>query len=186
MSVILLSGGLDSAVCLALRRSPVALAVHYGQPHAGHELVAARKLARAYAADLVHVNAAIPSAASPDDPAMLWPGRNIVLLSLAAALAQTRGLDVVVIGANRDDHDGYPDCRPEFFAAAEPVLGVKIDAPLLHLTKPEVGQLAAELGLPIRDTWSCYYPTPDGRACGSCDACKGRERAYDGLAAARP
>lgn len=182
-SVVLLSGGLDSAVCLALRRSPVALAIDYGQPHAAHELAAARRLADAFDAEFVQIAAAIPSYPAPGDSSMLWPGRNIVLLSLAACLAQTRGILRVVIGVNADDYDGYPDCRPEFLHAAERALGVKIDAPLLALTKPSVGKLAAEMGVPIRETWSCYFPTDDGRECGSCDACEGRERALEPLTA---
>lgn len=175
-SVILLSGGLDSAVCLAMCRPEWALAVNYGQPHAVEELACAVRLARAYGADLTVASVSMPSEPGDGDPAMFWPGRNLVLLSLAAAFAQRVGADEVIIGANRDDHDSYPDCRPEFFAAAVPALGVEINAPLLHLTKPEIGALADEHGVPVRSTWSCYYPV-SGQVCGSCDACAGRERA---------
>jgi 7-cyano-7-deazaguanine synthase len=175
-SVVLLSGGLDSAVCLAMMRPKWALAIDYGQPHAVRELACAARLARAYGAELAIATTTMPSAPSAGDQSMLWPGRNLVLLSLAAALAHQVGASEVIIGANADDHAGYPDCRPEFFAVAEPALGVKVTAPLLHLTKPEIGARARAHGVPIGETWSCYYPV-DGQVCGSCDACAGRERA---------
>ena len=108
---------------------------------------------------------------------MLWPGRNLVLLSLAAALAQQVGAGEVMIGANADDHEGYPDCRPAFFAAAAPALGVRVVAPLVELTKPEVGRMARELAVPWRETWSCYFPRAKGEPCERCDACVGRARA---------
>jgi 7-cyano-7-deazaguanine synthase len=175
-TIILLSGGLDSAVCLAMHRPDYALAIDYGQPNATKELACAERLARAYAAKLHIASITMPSKPTADDPAMLWPGRNLVLLSLAAALAQQTGATAVIIGANADDRDGYPDCRPEFFAAAEPALGIEVIAPLLDKTKTEIGAMARERGVPLGNTWSCYYPV-DGQVCGSCDACAGRERA---------
>jgi 7-cyano-7-deazaguanine synthase len=175
-SVILLSGGLDSALCLAMTRPEYALAIDYGQPNATKEIACAERLARAYSAKLTVASIEMPSAPSPDDPAMLWPGRNLVLLSLAAALAQQIGASAVIIGANADDSAGYPDCRPEFFAAAEPALGITVLTPLLDKTKAEIGALARERGVPLLETWSCYYPV-DGAACNLCDACTGRERA---------
>lgn len=176
--VVLLSGGLDSAICLELAPRPVvALAIDYGQPHAASELPRARQIATRAGVELVEACVRIRAvSATQGDPAMYWPGRNLMLLSLAAALAQTRGLKGVVIGANRDDRDGYPDCRAEFFVASAPALGVRVIAPLLELTKPEVGQLARKLRLPVEMTWSCYYPT-GSEACGACDACTGRARA---------
>lgn len=183
MSVLLLSGGLDSAVCLAMLRPQWALAVDYGQPHAVEELACAERLARAYGAALARVTLTMPSAPGEGDPSMLWPGRNLVLLALAAAHAQQVRATEIVIGANADDHDGYPDCRAEFFAAAAPALGVRVAAPLLHLAKPAVGAMARELGVPVDETWSCYFPA-DGRPCGACDACAGRSRALAGQAVA--
>lgn len=175
-AVLLLSGGLDSAVCLVRHRPEWALAVNYGQPHAEEELPCAARLARAFGATLATSLVRMPSAPTAGDTSMLWPGRNMVLLSLAAALAQQVGADVVMIGANADDHDGYPDCRAEFFEAAAPALGVRIEAPLLSMTKPDIGALARELAVPLPQTWSCYYPVR-GQVCGSCDACAGRDRA---------
>lgn len=177
MSVLLLSGGLDSALCLAAYRPSWALAVDYGQPHAERELAAARRLATAYTAELVVARAAIPSGPTAGDPSMLWPGRNLVLLSLAAALAHQVGADEVIIGANADDADGYPDCRPEFLAAASTAMGVRVSAPLLELSKEQIGAAARERGIPLTETWSCYYPTDDGTACDACDACAARVRA---------
>lgn len=176
MSVLLLSGGLDSALCLVTLRPEWALAVDYGQPHAVHELACARRLAQRYGSDLITARVEIPSAPATGDPAMLWPGRNLVFLSLAAALAQRVGTNTVIIGANRDDRDGYPDCRREFFDAAVPALSVNVVAPLLEMTKEQIGEQARERGVPLLETWSCYYPN-DGVECGSCDACEGRRKA---------
>lgn len=176
LTVLLLSGGLDSAVCLARYRPAWALAVDYGQPHSKKELACAARLARAYGAKFCMSSVGMPSAPADGDSSMLWPGRNLVLLSLAAALAQQVCAGEVMIGANADDRDGYPDCRPEFFRAAMPALGVRIMTPLLHLTKPEIGAMARDLAVPIAETWSCYFPD-EALSCGQCDACIGRERA---------
>jgi 7-cyano-7-deazaguanine synthase len=176
VTVLLLSGGLDSALCLAMLRPGWALAVDYGQPHAGEELACARRLAGTYGAQLAIARVTIPSVPAAGDPAMLWPGRNLVLLSLAAALAQRVGADEVAIGANADDRAGYPDCRREFFEAAAPASGVRISAPLLEMTKEQIGREARNRGVPVGETWSCYYPEAGGE-CGRCDACAGRDRA---------
>jgi 7-cyano-7-deazaguanine synthase len=172
-TVVLLSGGLDSATCLALTRPAAALLVNYGQPHWGHESKAAVTIARELCGSpLYTATITLPTRIDHTDPSMLIPGRNLILLSLAATIA-----DHVVIGANADDYADYPDCRPEFFRAAEPALGVTIDTPLIDMTKREIGKLARKLGVPIESTWSCYYPLPSGQPCGNCDACRHRAEA---------
>lgn len=123
-------------------------------------------------------------------PATYVPARNTVLLSVALARAETLGARHLFIGANVLDYSGYPDCRPEFLKAFENVanLGTKagldgghpfrVHAPLLQSTKAEIIRRGAELGVPFQLTHSCYDPTPNGRACGLCDACILRRKGF--------
>jgi 7-cyano-7-deazaguanine synthase len=136
-AVVLLSGGLDSATCLAIAHAQGfrthALSVAYGQRHAA-ELNAARKIAAALGASehrLAHVELgqfggsaltdsgiAVPEDREGDDiPVTYVPARNTVMLSIALAWAETLGAGDIFIGVNAVDYSGYPDCRPEFIAA---------------------------------------------------------------------
>jgi 7-cyano-7-deazaguanine synthase len=128
-----------------------------------------------------------------DIPVTYVPARNIIFLSVAAGVAETLGADRIFIGANALDYSGYPDCRSEFFDAFEKVLQVgtksgvegkpiKIEHPILGMTKAEIVQLGKELAAPLHLTWSCYQGGE--RACGRCDSCllrlKGfREAGYE-------
>jgi 7-cyano-7-deazaguanine synthase len=115
-----------------------------------------------------------------DIPVTYVPARNIIFLSVAAGLAETVNADRIFIGANALDYSGYPDCRPEFFEAFEKVLQVgtksgvegvpiRIERPILRMTKAEIVELGKRLGAPLHLTWSCYQ---GGRkACGRCDSC---------------
>lgn len=169
MSTLLLSGGLDSAVCLATERHDRALFVYYGQPHAYEERQCAEALAARFYAPFEIARIDLPWW-RPDRSVstMLVPGRNLILASLAAALGGP-----VIMGCNADDYAEYPDCRPEFFDALRPIVDVR--TPLLGLTKPKIGAMARELGVADM-TWSCYYPRA-GKPCGECDACEGRRGA---------
>ena len=183
-TVVLLSGGLDSAVCLHLmvkergQEGVLAITVDYEQPHqveveyaallakrvgVSHRVVTIRGLYDANSGGFFSEDADLSVAAQT-----VVPMRNLILLSHAAVHG-----DVVVIGANRDDQDDYPDCRQEFFNEASKALGVKIEAPLISKTKSEVIALAADLGIELSDTLSCYR----GANCGSCAACLLREGA---------
>ena len=115
-----------------------------------------------------------------DIPVTYVPARNILMLSIAAGLCETEGGDAIFIGANAVDYSGYPDCRPEFFRAYEEVLRVgtkagvegrpiRIEAPILRMTKAEIVKLGTELKAPLHLTWSCYRGGE--RACGHCDSC---------------
>jgi 7-cyano-7-deazaguanine synthase len=128
-----------------------------------------------------------------DIPATYVPARNIIFLSVAAGVAETVGADRIFIGANALDYSGYPDCRPEFFDAFEQVLKVgtksgvdgnpiKIEHPILRMTKAEIVALGKKLKAPLHLTWSCYQGGQ--KACGRCDSCllrlKGfREAGYE-------
>ncbi len=115
-----------------------------------------------------------------DIPPTYVPARNIIFLSIAAGLCETLGADRIFIGANSLDYSGYPDCRPEFFKAFQEVLevgtktgvegrSIKVEAPILFLTKAEIVKLGKRLGAPMHLTWSCYKG--GALACGRCDSC---------------
>lgn len=121
-------------------------------------------------------------------PVTYVPARNILMLSLAAGLCETEGGEAIFIGANAVDYSGYPDCRPEFFHAFEEVLRVgtkagvegrpiKIETPILRMSKADIVRLAKKLGAPLELTWSCY----NGRekACGRCESCLLRLKGFE-------
>ena len=216
-AVVLLSGGLDSSTALAwaIRRQGWrchSIAFDYGQRHR-HELAASRRVAEALGVARHHVIrvdlAAIGGSALTDEfdvpkdaenngiPITYVPARNLVFLSLAAALAETVEAEHLVIGANIVDYSGYPDCRPEFLEAFRRAaeLGTKrgveghplaIDAPLIRMSKAEIIRLGLDLGLDYALTHSCYDPAPDGRPCGHCDSCRFRRQGFAELGLADP
>jgi len=127
--------------------------------------------------------------AAMDIPSTYVPARNTVFLALALAYAEHIGASDIFIGANAVDYSGYPDCRPEFIQSFEQTanLGTKagvsgqkitIHAPLIHLTKVQIIQLGRQLGVDYSLTWSCYNPQPNRRACGVCDSCQIRRKAF--------
>ncbi len=211
-AVVLLSGGLDSATCLAIARRdgfiPTCLAVDYGQRHRC-ELDAAKRVAESLDAELRTIRVdlrAFGGSALTDDidvpkgrdeqdisggiPVTYVPARNLVFLSLAVAQAEVLGAQDLYIGVNQLDYSGYPDCRGEFIdsfratsnlATKAGVEGkpLRINTPLIDLTKAEIVTLGTSLGVDYGLTVSCYDPTEDGLACGSCDACQLRRRGFE-------
>lgn len=215
-AVVLLSGGLDSATALAIARQEFevyALTVIYGQRHSV-EIDAAKRVAASLGAaehKLVGVNlTAFGGSALTDDiavpkdredageiPVTYVPARNTIMLALALGYAETIGADHIFVGVNAVDYSGYPDCRPEFVEAFEQLAnlatkrGVEghkltIHAPLLHLTKPQIIQRGLELGVDYGLTHSCYDPDANGGACGHCDSCLIRKRAFEELGMVDP
>lgn len=182
--VLLLSGGLDSAVLLAWSqhaRLPYALALHvnYGQPAAILEAQAAERLAAHYGTELVRAQVRVPGwHPNRSDPRMVVPGRNAVLLALAAAAARAHGIAYpqLVLGANADDQADYEDCRPEYLNALAGALACDVKAPLAGDGKAYIGSMARGMDVPWASTWSCYYPSL-GRPCGQCNACAGHRAA---------
>jgi 7-cyano-7-deazaguanine synthase len=133
-----------------------------------------------------------PGAMAGDIPPTYVPARNTVFLALALALAETLGATDLFIGANQVDFSGYPDCRPAFIEAFEALanvatkLGVegarfKVHATLMNLNKKEIISLGLSMGVDYGITHSCYDPPKSGRACGRCDACLIRRRAFEEL-----
>jgi 7-cyano-7-deazaguanine synthase len=116
-------------------------------------------------------------------PITYVPARNTVFLALALGYAEVLDSFDVFVGINALDYSGYPDCRPEYVAAFEKMANLatkagvegrgsyRIHTPLIRLSKAEIITLAASLGVDFALTHSCYDPTPDGAACGRCDAC---------------
>lgn len=196
-AVVLVSGGLDSATCLwwALREGyePVALSFDYGQRHAV-ELQAAARLAQQAqvhhevlrvpldqigGSALTDTGIEVPKNRAIDKtiPVTYVPGRNTVFLALALSTAEAIGAEAIVIGANALDYSGYPDCRPEYVEAwnrliASLGLAIRVEAPLIDLSKQQIGEFAKELGVPVDETHSCYDPDAEGGACGACDSCQ--------------
>jgi 7-cyano-7-deazaguanine synthase len=206
-AVVLLSGGLDSMVCAAVAReagfSVIALTVDYNQRHRV-ELDAARRIA----ADLADRHVVLPldlrafggSALTSDIdvpkdgvgqgiPVTYVPARNTIFLSVALGLAEASGARDIFIGVNALDYSGYPDCRPQFVAEFEKLANLatkagiegdpfRLHAPLQDMTKADIAREAHRLGLDAGLSHSCYDPSPDGHACGQCDACRLRAKGF--------
>jgi 7-cyano-7-deazaguanine synthase len=206
--IVLLSGGLDSATCLAIAKvagyAPIhTLAFDYGQRHR-HELTAAAVLAasagarhRVVTIDLRQFggSALTDDIAVPKDrtdlqigagvPVTYVPARNTIFLSYALAWAEVIGCNDVFIGVNALDFSGYPDCRPDFIASFQQTarLGTQltaftVHAPLMQMNKAQIIRRGVELGVDYSHTHSCYDPSPDGKACGHCDSCQLRRRGF--------
>lgn len=218
-AVVLVSGGMDSAVVIAIARergfAVHALSVRYGQRHTS-ELDAAAHLARAMGAaahKVVHVDLrSIGGSALTDDaidvptdadghavgldapeaaiPVTYVPARNTIMLSVALGWAEVLGAADIFCGVNAVDYSGYPDCRPEFVDAFERLAnlatkagvegaGLRVHAPLQHMSKADIVREGARLGVDFAATVSCYQADADGRACRHCDACRLRAQGFD-------
>jgi len=215
-SVVLLSGGLDSATALgvAVARGDEChtLAFDYGQRHRS-ELAAARRISGALGAaghrelrvDLADLGGsaltdrriAVPENGGTGVPITYVPARNTVFLSLGLAYAEVLDADKIVIGVNAVDYSGYPDCRPEYIAAFETLArlatkrgveggGLTIDAPLMKLSKADIIRRGRELGIDYSTTVSCYQPDEQGRACGRCDSCRLRREGFEAVGVPDP
>jgi len=124
-------------------------------------------------------------------PVTYVPFRNAHFLSAATSWAEVLGAERIYIGAVQQDSSGYPDCRPEFYQAFNQVIRtgtkegrIQIETPLIALRKSEIVTLGLELGAPFDLTWSCYRR--DDQACGSCDSCVLRLRAFAAAGASDP
>ena len=139
---------------------------------------------------------AVPKSRSAADmgsgiPITYVPARNTIFLSFALAWAEILESSAIFIGVNALDYSGYPDCRPEYIAAYERMANLatrsgvegrthlRIHTPLIALTKAQIVQLAANLGVPFGLTSSCYDPATDGSPCGACDACLLRRKGFE-------
>jgi 7-cyano-7-deazaguanine synthase len=117
-------------------------------------------------------------------PVTYVPFRNAHFLSVAVSWAEAIGAEAVYIGAVAEDSSGYPDCRPEYYRAFQDVVrvgtrpetSIEIVTPVIRLRKSEIIRRGVELGAPLQLTWSCYQS--EDAACGACDSCLLRLRAF--------
>lgn len=217
-AVVLLSGGIDSQTCLAVAKKQgyncYALAVDYGQKHRV-ELESAAMIANSMgvaAFRIAKVNLGeMPGAALTDsntkvpahDPSQkikstYFPARNTIFLSLALAWAESVNAKKIYIGANLDDFHGFPDTRPDYFAAftamaqlatrsgVEQALKLSIETPLITLDKKAIIQLGLELGVDFSLSTTCYRAEARGYSCGTCDSCVIRRNAFSALGIVDP
>lgn len=213
-AVVLLSGGMDSCVCAALASrdfDAAALHVNYGQRTEEREqrsfhavcdrleirdrLVVRDPSFRAIGGSaLTDDRIAVPEAGDligHEIPVTYVPFRNAHFLGFAVSWAEVLGANKVVIGAVEQDSSGYPDCRPAFYRAYNEAIRtgtrsgeIEILTPLIQLRKAEIVKLGLELGAPFDLTWSCY--SEQDRACGVCDSCVLRLRAFAAAGAEDP
>ncbi len=206
-AVVLVSGGMDSAVTLAIAKERgfecFALSVNYGQRHES-ELQAAKKVAEILGASVhkeVHVDLRsfggsaltsdmqVPESPSAGIPITYVPARNTIMLSVALGWAEVLGADHVFCGVNAVDYSGYPDCRPEFIKAFEQMANLAtqaaieghrmhIETPIIALTKADIVSEGERLGVDFAYTVSCYQADAEGRACRKCDACRLRAEGF--------
>lgn len=205
-AVVLLSGGLDSAVTLFYAKNKgfktYGLTFDYGQRHK-KEIKLAEKLAKKAASYWQYVKIELPWKGSSlldtnlklpqnrkignEIPSTYVPGRNIIFLSFAASFAESIKADAIFIGANVIDYSGYPDCRGDFLKSMQHSINkgtkrgvenkkVRIYAPLLEKNKQQIVQAAKRLNVPFELTWSCYKGGK--KPCGVCDSCKLREQGF--------
>jgi 7-cyano-7-deazaguanine synthase len=166
------------------------LAVHF---HIRHHRILHLPLAPLLRSALTNSSRPLPRArrtrAPGPIPATYVPARNTILLSIALGYAESIGAEAIYIGANAIDYSGYPDCRPEYFRAFEHLArlatragvergwAIRIEAPLLRLSKADIVRLGERLHVPWGQTWSCY--AGGRRPCGRCDSCALRARGFE-------
>jgi len=185
-----------------------ALTIDYGQRHRPELEAAARVAKsmsvrehkviridlRAIGASALTSDVAVPKSRTAHEiahgiPVTYVPGRNTIFLAIALAWAEAIGAADVFIGATAIDYSGYPDCRPEFIEAFQKLsnIGTKagvegrpisIRAPFVSTPKSDIIKTGAALGVDFSLTHSCYDPAHDGKACGKCDSCLLRKKAF--------
>ena len=206
IAVVAVSGGMDSCVTTAIANKNYELALahfNYGQRTEKRELKAFIDIAGFYKVDKkmivdFHQFKTIGGSSLTDGkikvskadlknknvPTSYVPFRNANILSACVSWAEVLNAKAVFIGAVFEDATGYPDCRPEFFKAFEKMIGlgtkpetkIKLETPVIHLSKSEIIKKGIELGAPIHLTWSCYQN--EDEACGVCDSCAFRLRGF--------
>lgn len=211
-AVVILSGGLDSTVCMSAARQEgyeiFPITYSYGQRHR-REVEQARKVADFYGCSrhlvvdsgffraigesaLTSDKINVPTNRSTgemekDIPVTYVPFRNAVFLSMAVGYAESIKAEKIYIGVNALDYSGYPDCRPQFIrafqeavnlgtAASDKGMNIKIETPLINLTKAEIVKLGVENTAPLHLTTSCYMGGE--KACGQCDSCLLRRKGF--------
>jgi 7-cyano-7-deazaguanine synthase len=215
LAVCLVSGGMDSCVTAAIAREEndelAFLHVSYGQRTEQRERQAFEQIADHYrvrlrlvvsldqlaaigGSSLTDPNMAVTAAdlSAQGIPSSYVPFRNAHFLSTAVSWGEVIGCQRIYIGAVAEDSSGYPDCRPEFYEAFQKVLSIGtrpetniiIKTPVIGMTKVEIVRTGLQMGAPLELTWSCYQESE--RACGNCDSCALRLRAFRQAGAVDP
>lgn len=205
-TIIVLSGGMDSAVALAFVKEKigreVAGAVHfqYGSKHNANELIAAQLVAEHYyipthvialpfvnqlfKSDLLNSGGDVPDGHYEDISMKrtVVPFRNGIMLSIAAGLAESLKVDFITIGNHAGDHAIYPDCRAAFVGPMAQAIKhgtyrkIELLSPFVSMTKSDIAKMGHELDVPFHLTWSCYKGGE--RHCGTCGTCVERIEAF--------
>lgn len=208
ISIVLISGGMDSCVTSAIAKAEneeiAFLHISYGQRTENRERKAFNDIADFYGVEnrldvSIEYLAKIGGSSLTDKtievteadlenmeiPTSYVPFRNANMLSIATSWAEVLGANSIYIGAVAEDSSGYPDCRPEFYAAFEktiekgtkPETKISIKTPIIELSKAEIVQKGIELNAPLHLSWSCYRS--EDAACGTCDSCALRLRGFE-------
>lgn len=206
-AVILLSGGMDSAVVAAMAAergfAVYALSVAYGQRHHS-ELAAADRVCamldiaehklvnvdlRSIGGSALTADIDVPESGGTGIPVTYVPARNTIMLSVALGWAEVLGSNDIFCGVNAVDYSGYPDCRPAFIESFQNLAnlatragiegtGMKVHAPLMSLSKADIAREGRRLRVDFAQTVSCYQADINGLACGHCDACHLRAEGF--------
>jgi len=210
-SIVLLSGGMDSATALSIAKSKrlscYALTINYGQKHST-EIEKAKLIANHFqviehkiieidltvfgGSALTDKSIDIPENESQGIPVTYVPARNTIFFSLALAWAEVIGANSIYSGVNAIDYSGYPDCRPEYLEAMQELVNlatkatvegnsIAIDAPLLSMNKIDIIKKGIENDVDFSKTVSCYQLTRQSKSCGVCDSCRIRLKAFEEL-----
>lgn len=208
IAIVLVSGGMDSCVTSAIAKAEndevAFLHISYGQRTETRERQAFNDIADFYdvkkmldvsieylakigGSSLTDKSMEVTKAdlESTEIPTSYVPFRNANMLSIATSWAEVLGANSIYIGAVAEDSSGYPDCRPEFYAAFEktietgtkPDTKISIKTPIIELSKAEIVQKGIELNAPLHLSWSCYRS--EDLACGTCDSCALRLRGFE-------
>ena len=204
-ALLIYSGGLDSTTLLYEYRDSIALAVtfDYGSKHGAREIACAIDnckrlgvrhmviplgfIGQYFKSDLLLSGGEIPEGGYADENmrSTVVPFRNGIMLSVAAGLAESYGLDTVMLANHSGDHAIYPDCRPEFVAAMDQAVaagtyeGIRVVSPYCNLTKRDIALKGKELGVDYSRTYSCYKGGE--KHCGKCGTCTERREALEGF-----
>lgn len=200
-SVIIVSGGMDSITLLHDYKDRIALGISfdYGSNHNVKEIPFAELhckrlgikhitiplefMHKYFKSSLLEGADAIPEGHYEDEnmKSTVVPFRNGIMLAIAAGIAESNGLDHVMIANHGGDHAIYPDCRPEFISAMSSATsagsynGVTVIAPYTSITKGDIARRGKELGIDYTETWSCYKG--GDKHCGKCGTCVERKEA---------
>ena len=205
IAIVVFSGGLDSTTCLALAQQQheevIALSFDYGQRHA-IELEHAQAITLDYGLEHLVVkieNNIFQGSALTDQslqvpdyngaatiPVTYVPARNTIFIAYALGLAESRKASSIYLGVSAVDYSGYPDCRPDYINAYQALINqaivgseIKLETPLINLSKAQTIKLGLSLGVDYSKTFSCYNPDQNGQACGRCDSCNLRKFGFD-------